>query len=64
MRNFKFGRTEIHDFHRSERPLIDHIDHDIMFLLRTFSFHTIHTLAETLSIAQVQSYIICATLSV
>jgi hypothetical protein len=50
MRNFKLGRTKIHDFHRSGRAPIDHIDDDIMFLLCIFPFHTVRTLTETLNI--------------
>jgi hypothetical protein len=48
MRNFKLGRTEIHDFDRSAKSPIDHIDDDILFLLRTFPFHTVRTVAEPL----------------
>jgi hypothetical protein len=48
VRNFQSSRTEIHDFHRSGRRPIDHIDDHIMFLLRTFPFHRVRAFAETL----------------
>jgi hypothetical protein len=49
-RNSKLRRTKIHDFHQSRRLLIDHISDDIIFLLHTFPFHTVHALAETLRV--------------
>jgi hypothetical protein len=46
-----FGENKLHDFHRNGKPLIDHIDEDIVSRLRTFPFHTVSTLAETLSVS-------------
>jgi hypothetical protein len=46
---FKLETRGIRDFYRSGRPPIDHIDGDVMPLLRTFPFHTVRTLAEKLS---------------
>jgi hypothetical protein len=51
VRNFQLTRTEIHDFYRSGRRPVDHIDDDILFLLRMFPFHRVHTLAETLRVS-------------
>jgi hypothetical protein len=39
------------DFHRSGRPPIDHLDDDILFLLRAFPFPTLCTLAENASVS-------------
>jgi hypothetical protein len=44
------GENRIHDFHRSERLPINHINNNIIFLVRTFPFHTVCTLAEMLSV--------------
>jgi hypothetical protein len=43
-------RTEIDDFHRSGRLPIDQIDDKILFLLHTFPFRAVRTLAEPLSV--------------
>jgi hypothetical protein len=40
-------RTDIHNFHRRGRPLIDHIDADIAFPIRTVPFHRSSTFAGT-----------------
>jgi hypothetical protein len=48
MRTLKLGRTEIHEFHRSERLPLDHIDDDMMFLPNSVSFSTVRTPDETL----------------
>jgi hypothetical protein len=49
--NLKLERTEIHDIHRIGRPIIDHVDDDIMVLLRTFPLHIVRTPAETLRVS-------------
>jgi hypothetical protein len=51
MLSFSLGRMEIHGFRRSERPPINDIDDDIMFLLRSFPFLTVRAFAETLSVS-------------
>jgi hypothetical protein len=51
MWKFTWGRTEIHDIHRSGKSSIDHIDEGIVFLLPTFPFHIVRTLAEILNIS-------------
>jgi hypothetical protein len=51
MRNLTLERTEIRDFPRSGRPPIAQIDDDIMFLLSTFPFHTVHTPVETFGVS-------------